>query len=196
MAEENKVRMSWELKDANLVCSIGSVVVGSFDLLVVWPRFLDFEEVARELAAYGTKQKLADSTARSKEAKLTLTELKDQLASMWKQLSVDKKFTTGTRTGDGLLKHNQMLGMFDQLVQNGLSEDVAYKMVLNGHDRAGWLAEKEAWELKKQAIKESVSGVEIPKAPEVPKEEPKVPEAPKKTEVKPSTVLRKKRNVK
>jgi hypothetical protein len=184
MAEE-KVRMSWELKNADLICSIGTVIVGTFNLLLIWPTFLDFEEVARELGAYGVKQKLADSTARSKEAKLTLTELKDQLASMWKQLSVDKKFTTGTRTGDGLLKHNQMLGMFDQLVQNGLTEAVAFKMVLNGKDRAGWLAEKTAWEAKKQSIKEAASGVEIPKTPEAPPEEPKVE--------KPKTVLRKKR---
>lgn len=166
MANTEKVRMSWELKASVLTCSIGTIDVGSFDLSKIWNNFAEFDEVGRETAAYGCKQKLADSCARSKDAKLTLPEVKEQLANMWKQLSVDRKFTTGTRTGDGLLKHNQALKIFEELESGGLSKASLATVTVLEKTRSEWLVIKAEWEAKKQALKEAASGVEIPKPPE------------------------------
>lgn len=82
-----KSELSWELIDAKLIVEILATKDKlSFDLTKIWPDFIEYKLVAKNLAAYGVKQKLADKVAKSADEKLTALEKKAALLGLWDQL--------------------------------------------------------------------------------------------------------------
>jgi len=89
---------SWDLNGTDLACVFPDATVGKFDLEVLFPDFTKFNEVQALVVAYGVKQKLSDSCARPKDAKLTFKEAAEQMADTFQMLA-SGKFTSGTRAG-------------------------------------------------------------------------------------------------
>lgn len=82
-----KANLSWDLVDAKLTVTILATKQKlTFDLAKIYPDFTKMSDVQQKLIAYGTKQKLADKVAKPEVEKLTPTEMKLELDSLWKRL--------------------------------------------------------------------------------------------------------------
>lgn len=90
-----KVKATWTVEKSNLTCTFSDNTTASYDLAKIFPDFLKLDEIQQLTVGYGIKQKLSDKTAASKDAKLTNAERKAAMDETWKQLTVDKKWTSG-----------------------------------------------------------------------------------------------------
>lgn len=85
--------MTWERKAGSSVLVAGTAngtgkertfdPIFRCDLTKLFPDFNDLNEVQQMVVEYGVKQKLSDSCARSKEQKLSRSELTAQLKETW-----------------------------------------------------------------------------------------------------------------
>jgi hypothetical protein len=82
--------MDWTFTDAGLLTCEHKDVEPSkkqdFDLTCIFPDFADLDNIQKNVVVYGTKQKLADSVAVSKDMAYTVNERIATLSNMWSRL--------------------------------------------------------------------------------------------------------------
>jgi len=84
-----KRTMKWTLDGDTLVAKHLDTPLDKLSLFVItdiFPNFTEMTEVQQNLIAYGIKQKLADSCARSKEVSLNADERHTQMMEVWNTL--------------------------------------------------------------------------------------------------------------
>jgi hypothetical protein len=87
-----KRTMKWSLEEGSLIATHldEEDYYSRFDLDMLFPDFDTMTEVQQMLIAYGVKQKLADSCARSKEVSLNAFERHTQMNEVWHTLLTGK----------------------------------------------------------------------------------------------------------
>lgn len=85
-----KKTMDWTFTDAGLLTCEHKDVEPSknqeFDLTSIFPDFAELDNIQKNVVVYGTKQKLADSVAASKDMAYTVNERIATLSNMWSRL--------------------------------------------------------------------------------------------------------------
>jgi hypothetical protein len=100
-----KSNLSWSLVDSKLTVEVLALEQKiTFDLVELFPTFMDFEPIQQKVIANGVKQKLADHVARTTDVKLTPAEMVTELKAMWVRLTVDKMWNSGKGGGGGFKK--------------------------------------------------------------------------------------------
>jgi hypothetical protein len=89
----------------------------------IYPMWAEFDEVQKCNAINGTKQKMDDYIARTKEEKLTEAEKRTEQSALWERLTVERKWNAtakgGTRGPSVSLK--ALIPAINEFIQMGYS---------------------------------------------------------------------------
>jgi hypothetical protein len=83
-------RCNWQLDGSELNFALGKEVMATFDLELLFPKFVEFDEAQQRTISFGVQQNLSDKTARKKDAKLTIEERINVMKSRYDVLVVER----------------------------------------------------------------------------------------------------------
>ncbi|MCK5015650.1 MAG: hypothetical protein KAS32_01145 [Candidatus Peribacteraceae bacterium] len=92
---------NWTIEEDYMIRTYADEAVDTLDIALdkLFPEFEDLEKVQQACIVNGIKQKLDDSTARSKDMKLTEAEKRAVQEELWTRISVEKEWNMPKQTG-------------------------------------------------------------------------------------------------
>jgi len=90
-------KAKWDLAGDIATCILPSGVTMTFDMSKLYGLWDKFDHVEKVNSYYGMKQVVMDRGARPADAKLTDEERKEVAEKQWNLMTVERKFTSGTK---------------------------------------------------------------------------------------------------
>jgi hypothetical protein len=124
---EEKKKASWKLDGVSQTVTMPDGITRSFDLSELFPDFAKFNGTQQNTIAYGVKQKLSDSTARSKDEKLDSKGAVEVMATTYAGIIDNTAWTK--KGGGGFSKKISKASLDEKAKESKMSSAQAQKLL-------------------------------------------------------------------